>query len=264
MSKKLLIFFCLFFIGCKTTESLKNKKGNYLETVQINFNAGEQAFAQKDYDKAMEYFQFVKSNYYFSEYASLSDLRIADAKFAQEKWLEAALAYEIFIRLHPRHKEVNQAYYKVGISYFNAIPKDNFFLPKAITKDQTATYKAIEAFELFLQLGLNNPWTDDVNNKIIQAKTYIADHEKDIADFYKKVSNYEAAAKQYEEVATKYPLAIKEAECLYQAAVIYEKKLKDPAKAQDIYKSLLNYEQNYYTELAIKALERMNNNNKEN
>lgn len=254
---KILALISLFFIGCKTTDSLKNKQGNYLETVQINFNAGQEAFNVKNYEKAMEYYQFVKSNYPFSQYAALSDLRIADAKFAQEKWLEAAVAYEIFIRLHPRHNDVHYAYYKVGICYFNAIPKDNFFYPKAITKDQTPTYKAIESFELFLQLNLSNPWTDEIKEKLLKANFYIAEHEKNIADFYKKVSNYQAAAKQYEEVAAKYPTIQKQAECLYQAAVIYEKKLKDLAKAQEIYQSLLSYEKNDYTDLAIKALTRI-------
>src|SRR5260370_14421917 len=86
--------------------SLREHKGSYLESVKLNFEAGEEMLQKQEFDKAIAYFQFVRSKYPFSKYAALSDLKIAETKYAQKKWLDAASAYEIFIRLHPRHEEV--------------------------------------------------------------------------------------------------------------------------------------------------------------
>src|SRR5262245_57123684 len=103
-----VLFFYLWFIfSCASAKpSLREHQGTYLESVKLNFEAGEEMLRKKEYDKAIAYFQFVKSKYPFSKYAALSDLRIADAKYQQKKWLAAASAYEVFIRLHPRHEEL--------------------------------------------------------------------------------------------------------------------------------------------------------------
>jgi len=257
-----LIIFLLFNISCATNNSLKNKKGSYLETVKLNFDAGEEAFIKKDFDKAIGYYQFVKSKYPFSQYAHLSDLKIADVKFAQKKWIDAALAYEVFIRLHPRHEQVNYAYYQVGLCYFNAVPQNSFFYPPATTKDQTFTKKALETLQLFIEKEPNSPKTQEVKDKINLLYSYLADHEKHSAHYYLKIKKYASAADQYEQIFDLYPSTTQAPECLYLAAKIYEEKLNDQTKASEIYDKLITYyEEGKYVDLAKKALENLNRGN---
>src|SRR5271170_1338148 len=85
----LIVLSCglLLITSCTShKKSLRNEKGTYLETVKLNFQAGEDAMKAKDYEKAISYFQFVRSKYPNSQYAALSDLRIADAKYLQKKY----------------------------------------------------------------------------------------------------------------------------------------------------------------------------------
>ena len=60
--------------------------------------------------RAISYFTFVKNRFPFSRYATLAELRIADAFFAQDKFADAADAYKLFIRFHPNHPEVTDGY----------------------------------------------------------------------------------------------------------------------------------------------------------
>src|SRR5580658_10840032 len=114
----LLAFIFILLPSCTGLKKNLRENSSYLENTKLNFEAGEEALRKEEFDKAIAFFQFVKSKYPFSMYAALSDLRIADTKFAQKKWLDAASAYEVFIRLHPRHEEVGYASFKVGSSYF--------------------------------------------------------------------------------------------------------------------------------------------------
>jgi outer membrane protein assembly factor BamD len=236
----LLFFMTLPFISCVGgKKSLREHKGSYLESVRLNFEAGETAFKKEEYDKAVSYYQFVRSKYPFSKYASLSDLRIADAKFAQKKWLDAAAAYGVFIRLHPRHEEVSYASYRVGASYFHAVPGNFFLLPPATSRDQSFTKEALSAIERFIIQFPNSQYIKDALAKQKLLFSYLAQHNEDIAIYYKRRGRYRAAINRYLSVDSLYPETKESAESLFFAAEILEREFKDIDRAIELYEKIV-------------------------
>ncbi|OPZ20821.1 MAG: Outer membrane protein assembly factor BamD precursor [bacterium ADurb.BinA186] len=247
------LLFCLI-PSCASTNTLRGHKGSYLESVKLNFDAGEEALKNAEYEKAIGYFQFVRSKYPFSKYASLSDLKIADAKYAQEKWLDAASAYEIFVRLHPRHEEVAYATYRIGISYFYAVPTDFFLLPSSTSRDQSFTKEALAALDRFLLSFPNSEHVKDALEKQKLLFSYLAQHNMHIADYYERRDKYEAAVGRFLSINENYPTTEISAEALWRAANVLENKIKDSKRAWEIYGQII--EQKPQSNFSEKAKER--------
>jgi outer membrane protein assembly factor BamD len=254
-----LSFFALFLGSCSSNKkSLREHKGSYLESAKLNFDAGEQALKQGDFEKAIKYFQFVRSKYPFSQYAALSDLRIDDTRFEQKKWLDASSAYEVFIRLHPRHAEAAFASYREGLSYFYAIPEDFFLFPSSSSRDQTYTKEALEVFNRFIASYPTSEYIKDalVKRNILLSK--LAKHTMVIASYYLKRQRYQAAVNRLLSVEELYPEAPESTEALFLAANILWQDLKDYKQAQAIYLRIINDEKDSpFAEQASSQLEKL-------
>lgn len=239
-------------------KSLREHKGSYLESAKLNFEAGVLALKEKEYDKAITYFKFVTSHYPFSQYAALSDLRTADTKFEKKEWLNAASAYEVFIRLHPRHEEVEYASYRLGISYFHAVPADFFILPPATSRDQTFTKEALSAIDRFIVQFPASKYVADAKEKQILLFSYLAKHNQHIADYYARRHRYEAAITRHLAVEKLYPETKEAIESLFLAAEMIETEQKDNARALELYRLIISKNvDSPYTEKARKAIEKL-------
>lgn len=235
-----LFFLLAWQSGCSSTKaSLREHKGTYLESVKLNFEAGEEALKKEDFDKALAYFQFVRSKYPFSKYAALSDLRIADAKYMQKKWLDAASAYEVFIRLHPRHEELAYASYRLGESYFYALPSKFFLFPEPASRDQTYAKEASAALERFVLEFPTSEYVKDAREKLLVLYENLARHNLLVADYYRRRGRFDAAIARYLSVDDLYPDTKSAIEALYFAAMIAKNNLKDEERATQILNRLI-------------------------
>ncbi len=239
-------------------KSLREYKGSYLESVKLNFEAGEEALKDGEYEKAVGYFQFVRSKYPFSKYAALSDLKIADTKFVQKKWIDAASAYEVFIRLHPRHEEVAYASYRVGISYFHAVPSDFFLLPRATSRDQSFTKEAVAAIDRFILQFPASDYVADARAKQLLLFSYLAQHNLHIASYYIKRGRYQAAVERYLLIESTYPETNEATEALFLAAELRHKELDDREGAIELYMRIVDTKKDSeFIEKAQKQLDRL-------
>jgi outer membrane protein assembly factor BamD len=68
-------------------------------------------------DDAIPLFQQVIDHYPFSQYATLSQLGVADCYFRQEQWTDAIFHYREFEKLHPTHPEIWKVRYRLAESY---------------------------------------------------------------------------------------------------------------------------------------------------
>src|SRR5687767_4593245 len=81
--------------GCAaTTEAPKTL--TYTEDARRAYEEALKSFKAKDWEGARALFQEVKNKFPQSRYARLSELRIADIDFAQEKYTDAIGAYRAF------------------------------------------------------------------------------------------------------------------------------------------------------------------------
>jgi outer membrane protein assembly factor BamD len=124
--------------------SVREGAVEYSVSAQQNYDKGMKLLKDEEWVDAIKYFSFVKARFPYSKFAVLSDLRIADAAYGAESFLEAIDSYKLFIKFHPTHEMVENGYcaFRVGESYYHLLPDDWFLVPAAFEKDQSSALDA--------------------------------------------------------------------------------------------------------------------------
>ncbi|HEY4220788.1 MAG TPA: outer membrane protein assembly factor BamD, partial [Myxococcota bacterium] len=181
----------------------------------------------------------VKNKYPYSKYAVLAELRIADAHFEREKWLEAADAYRIFVRFHPRHEKVPYATFRIALSYSREIDQDVWWFPTAVEKDQSAARDAIKAFDEYLARFPDDENVKEAKRLRTEARARLAETDLYAAHFYVEREKWQGALWRYERVADEFGDTPKAPFALLEAAHIADKKLADTEQATRLYQQLV-------------------------
>src|SRR5689334_5915397 len=187
-------------------------------TAEENYKAGEELLKDGSYPDAQKFFDYVKTKFPFSKYAALADLRIADAKYQQGQFAEAADAYANFVKLHPTHEEVDYAEFRTGESWFKDAPSEFALFPPAAEKDLRQVRKASEALHAFLTKHPDSKHVPEAKKLLGQIDDRLAAHEWYVGEFYFKRNEWAGAAGRYEAVADKFPASKHAAEALLKAA----------------------------------------------
>ena len=225
------IAFGLLASSCTAFETnLQDTDVSYQKTARQNFERAQAAFEDERYNEAIKFFEHVKNKFPYSKYAVLADLRIADAHFAREKWLEAADAYRLFVRFHPRHVEVGYATFRIAKAYFNETDDSwltSLFFGVPAERDQTATRDAIRAFDDYLTRFPEGENIEEGRALRVDARTRLAQHDLYAAEFYEQRDRWRGAVWRYEHIADEFsdtPLA---ADALLKAGRLLRDELED-------------------------------------
>lgn len=161
---------------------------------------GMEAMRAKKYGKALEAFQKIKERYPYSKYAVLAELKIGDAHFYKKNYEEAALAYEEFVRLHPRNEVVPYVLYQLGMSQYLISP--------SMDRDQDQTHKAMETFHRLMELYPGTEYAAKAKVQILECEKRIAAHEFRIGRMYYRMGKYRAAQQRLTRLQEEYPQAV--------------------------------------------------------
>lgn len=189
--------------GCSTVSNFFNgSTGDGAEEAfdtpaQVLATEAEQQYQDGDYEEAAEAFQQLKDRYPYSKFALLADLRVGDAYFKSERFDEAVLSYEDFIRLHPKNEGVPYAMYQIGMVYHAQMLSPD--------RDPTFAEKSMKAFEKLLRDYPNNEWSVKARPRYQEAAGRAAEHDLEVGQFYYSTDNYKAAIHRFNKVLTKYP-----------------------------------------------------------
>jgi outer membrane protein assembly factor BamD len=228
----------------------------YYPTARENFAKGMDHYLKEEWGDASKYFDYVRTKFPHSRYATIAELRLADAHFGKEKWLDSIDAYRAFSRLHPTHDAVAYATFQVAKAYYRQIPEEWFFLPSVSERDQSAAQDAVRAFDDFLIRFPEHERAEEATRLRKEARERLAAHEWYVAGYYEG-SHKKGAAFRYERIADLYPDVDYAAEGLMNAAGIWEK-LKDPARAQLAYQRVArDYPRSKYASRAASRAQRL-------
>ncbi len=181
----------LFFSGCATFQVPAN------QSAEAAFKAGEEFYAKKQYQEAIAEWKKVKESSYAPELTALAEVKIADAQFDEEKYIEAAASYEDFRKLHPNHEKAAYALYRLGLCNFKQIT--------GIDTDQNPVKNAATYFESFLKQYPASEYAAEVRDKLEKCRTKMVQHENYIGRFYLRTEKYQAATKRLEEALSRFP-----------------------------------------------------------
>lgn len=197
--KKLIQFLVLFgvfgigsvFVSCSGKQVDENDPAAL-------FQEAEEDVSNDHYQIAIDKFRSIKNKFPYSKFSVDAQLRIADVYFLQESFAEAAIAYESFKDLHPKHEKVAYALFRIGKSYYNDIPS-------TVARDLSPAQKSLEAFNEFLNKFPNSPESEEARKAVVSIRSTLAEKELYIANFYYRQSEYEAARRRYSKILNLYP-----------------------------------------------------------
>jgi len=158
----------------------------YSVSAQKNYDRGVKELENKNWISASKYFGFIKTRFPYSKYAVLAELRLADAEFGADQYLEAIDSYRLFIKFHPTHEMVSNGYasFRIGEGYYKQLSSDWWMFPPTFEKDQSSTEDAANELKSFLDKYPDSPYRDKAKEIVAQVGKRLADHEWYVARYY--------------------------------------------------------------------------------
>jgi outer membrane protein assembly factor BamD len=161
---------------------------------------GMQQMQKKNYDEAVKDFKKLKEHYPYSKYAILAELKLGDAYFFNTQYGEASIAYEEFVRLHPRNEVIPYVLYQVGMSHFLAF--------STVDRDPEETQLAYQSFQKVIQNFPKSEYAKKSEKQINECRKRLVSHDINVARYYYTVEEYHAARSRLRNAIQKYPQAI--------------------------------------------------------
>lgn len=119
-------------------------------------------------------------------------IRLGESYLAVNRWADARLRFEQFIRTFPENARLSDAYYNIGISYYEES------LPAQY--DQALTNSAITAFRNFISRYPSDPRYADAISYIRKAQYKLIEKKYRNGYIYYKMKDYSAALMYFNEV----------------------------------------------------------------
>jgi len=194
---------------------------NYTGNAQRAYETGMQQYQKGNYLEAAKYFTTVKRRFPYSQYAILSELRIADASFQREQYLEAIDGYKLFIKFHPSNENVPYSQYQIALAHFNQGPEDWWFLPPSHEKDLSAVVDGLKETQKFLKLYPASGLLPKAKKLLEKCERKLGDYELYVAKFYIQRSQWAAALGRLEYMVQSYTTLANDEELLYRLGSVY-------------------------------------------
>ena len=234
INKFLLFFvFILILASCSKDETRKSvikEKSldlQVLEAYQEGMNylkSGDALYAAKKFNEAELLFPQ-------SEWAPKSALMAAYTYYSQNYHKDAIAELNRFLKVYPKNKNLDYAYYLLSISYYEQIVDEK--------KDLQSIIKAKQYFEIVVKNYPKTSYALDSEFKIDLINDLLASKEMYIGRYYFEKKKWIAAINRFKTVVDDYETTIYAEEALHRLVEIHFMiGLKDEAKK---YAKLLGY-----------------------
>jgi outer membrane protein assembly factor BamD len=221
--RRLLPILLLSLVACGSSRVSITGEMKYGATAEENYEAGLEEAKAERWDEAGKLFEYVRTKYPFSKQAPLAELQLADVKFRQELYAEAAVAYQTFAKLHPNHEQVDYARFRAGLALFNDAPGDFALFPPPHEKDQRTLAEAAKSLADFLAAYPKSKHVPEAEKALAEARGRLAEHEWYVAGFNMSRGKYPGAAARLEHLLKEYPGSPREVEALFLLADAYRR-----------------------------------------
>lgn len=208
------------FAGC-ASETSKDEilaAQDLYSQIQANIAAG-------NYTTAIQRLQTLEARFPFNEYGTQAQLDLIYVNYLAGNYDTVQDAADRFIREHPRHPDVDYAYYMKGVAYFDKAPtlfqkvfrKDNF------QRDPSDSVKAFQAFQLLLEKFPDTHYREDVLQRMVFLRDRLAEFDWVVADWYMRRGAWVAALQRADTIVKEYPEAPRVKDALQIMVTAYRK-----------------------------------------
>ena len=178
----IFLFLALSFFSCSkevVIDSSINEKSLDLQVIEAykegmkSLNEGDVLFAAKKFNEAEILFPQ-------SEWAPKSALMAAYSYYSQDYYLDAIQELKRFVKVYPKYKDIDYAYYLLGVSYYEQIVDEKKDL-ESITNAKT--------FKLLISNYPNTEYSLDAEFKLDLINDILASKEMYIGRYYFQKKN---------------------------------------------------------------------------
>ncbi len=175
-------------------------------SVEKLYRSARSNLDDENYITAIEQYENLESRFPFGKYATQAQLDVAFAYYEFDEPESAMAAVERFIKLHPRHENVDYAYYLRGLINFN---RGGGILDMLHERDQ-ANYdssillKSYNDFQLLVRRFPNSNYSADSRQRMVYLREQLARAELKVAQYYVSRNAWVAAANRAKTIITDY------------------------------------------------------------
>lgn len=193
-------------VACSSSDKKKEEK--FTSEADL-YQAAEEQLEHEQWEQAIKNLQSLEDHFPFGAYAEQGQLELIYAYYNNNKPDEAIATANRFIRLHPQHRNVDYAYYMMGLSSFTK-DKGMFerIMPTDMTKrDPGAARESLANFTQLLNRFPDSPYAADAKKRMLFLRNLLARYEVHVANYYFKRQAYVAAVSRGRYVLENYPQA---------------------------------------------------------
>lgn len=188
----LCLILLLFLAACSSDDSGPSVEESELQL----YKSAQSTLRAGNYSIAIEKLRALESRFPFGRFAEQAQLEIIYAYFKSYQPEEARAAAERFIRLHPRHPNVDYAYYLKGMASFE---EDQNFLEKILPldpskRDPGAARESFNEFDQLIKHFPQSKYAPDARQRMIYLRNLLARNEINVARYYLEREAFIAAA----------------------------------------------------------------------
>ena len=259
-----IIIFVVFLLNVSCTKEIV--KENLIEEKDLNsqvleaYKQGKEALMQGDVIFAAKKFNEAEILYPQSEWAPKSALMAAYAYYSQDYYNESIAELERFLIVYQGHKNLDYAYYLLGLSYYEQISDEK--------KDLQSIIKSKENFSYLIKNYNYTEYAQDAEFKLDLINDLLASKEMYVGRYYFEKKKWIAAINRFKIVIDDYDKTIYAEEALHRLVEIYyilglkKESIKYAKLLGYNYQSSIWYEKSY--SYFDKEYKKKQNNNKTN
>jgi len=165
-------------------------------TLEERMAEGMRLFEKGNYFDAKTQFRIVTLSHSGSLVADKAQFHYAECHFNMKEYILSASEYERLIKVYPNSEYVDDAKYKLGLSYFKLSPK--------YALDQEYTLQSIVHFQEFLEDYHESELVPQVEKYLLEARNKLAQKVYASAEIYRKMAYLNSANIYYSKVMEEY------------------------------------------------------------
>lgn len=195
----------LFLLACSDDEV---KTDPFADWTALDFYEEATSSLQAgEFEEAIRNLENLEARFPFSSYARQAQLDVAYAYYKFEEPESAIAAADRFIRINPRDKNVDYAWYLKGLADYNRGTGflDSFFPRDLSLHDNKSMRDALRSFSILVERYPDSRYAIDAYQHMVYLRNKLAEAEIHAANYYIKRKAWLAAANRGKFVLENYP-----------------------------------------------------------
>ena len=217
-SNLVILGLLIVFTGCSSDgKVIEQPEQQYYEIAQSRMKAS-------NYFSAIEALEMIVTRYPFGRYAEQAQSELIYAHYMNGDDEASYSSAETFIRMHPRHPNIDYAYFMRGITNYT---RDKSFFARLFQstlqrRDISGAKQSFAELTEFLMRFPESQYAPYANQRLIYLRNMIARHELTAAEYYIKRKAYIASLRRAKYVIENIPNSSENLRALYILQQSYE------------------------------------------